>query len=84
MFNEDDEDDEHHRGPPRGPPGAGNIAERFCVPEKFFYILAVALMWVIFNLYPQLWLLTTVTDTAILRPLCFQLSELWRRFTQRK
>ena len=69
-----DDDDEHRRhphieSPSIEPRGADDIGDKFCAPEKIFYILAVALMWVIFNLYPQLWLLTTVTDTAILRPL---------------
>lgn len=70
-----DDDDEHRRhphieSPSIEPRGADDIGDKFCAPEKIFYILAVALMLVILQLCPpQVWLLTTGIDTAILRPL---------------
>lgn len=44
-----DDDDEHRRhphieSPSIEPRGADDIGDKFCAPEKIFYILAVALM----------------------------------------
>ena len=47
-----DDDEEWEKRSLFGRDEASHVIERFCIPERIFYVLAVVLMWVLFH--PQL------------------------------